>query len=223
MSEKQEKPTIVFCDFDGTITAFDVRDKIIDSFGDKKERVRMDQLWKEKEIDTKEYVRRLMGSLAIETEKLRKLLHTIPVDKDFKEFYWLCRNKDIKFIVLSDGFDFYIDELIKIYDLPKFEYYSNRLFFEDNKLGFSFPYYNSSCFCKCGTCKRFVIEKLITGEEKIIYIGNGLSDTCAIGLADTVFAKDELYNWCISQGVRCGEFENFNDIINILERRDDAI
>lgn len=42
MSEKQEKPKIAFCDFDGTITACDVRDKIIDSFGDKKERLRMD-------------------------------------------------------------------------------------------------------------------------------------------------------------------------------------
>jgi len=94
----------------------------------------------------------------------------------------------------------------------------------DNKLGFSFPYHNSSCFFKCGTCKRFVLEQFITGEEKIIYIGNGLSDTGAIGLADTVLAQHEFYDWYISRGIRRREFENFNDIINIWEkRRSDAV
>jgi 2-hydroxy-3-keto-5-methylthiopentenyl-1-phosphate phosphatase len=53
----------------------------------------------------------------------------------------------------------------------------------------------------------------------IIYIGDGLSDTCPVHIADMVFAKGSLASYCNQHGIIHHNWNSFFDIISVLKKR----
>ena len=50
----------------------------------------------------------------------------------------------------------------------------------------------------------------------MIFIGDGLSDLCAVPHADIVYARGDLLNYCREKDINAVEYGNFFDIINSL-------
>ncbi len=72
-----------------------------------------------------------------------------------------------------------------------------------------------------GICKRRLVEQAVEHlahpSARAVFIGDGLSDRCAVEAADWVFAKGALAMYCERQGVPYTTFETFADISLALE------
>jgi 2-hydroxy-3-keto-5-methylthiopentenyl-1-phosphate phosphatase len=54
--------------------------------------------------------------------------------------------------------------------------------------------------------------------QKVVYVGDGLSDKCAVREAELVFAKGDLSRFCEKEGIRHHLFSDFGDVCQILRR-----
>jgi 2-hydroxy-3-keto-5-methylthiopentenyl-1-phosphate phosphatase len=54
-------------------------------------------------------------------------------------------------------------------------------------------------------------------DNRVAFVGNGLSDRFAAFYADVVFAKDMLAEICMKEGVKFSRWETFNDVRRVLE------
>ena len=50
------------------------------------------------------------------------------------------------------------------------------------------------------------------GRGPVVFIGNGLSDRCAVGEADWIFAKEYFAAYCAERGAAYTEFHTFTDL-----------
>ena len=94
-------------------------------------------------------------------------------------------------------------------------YYANHLIRKDRQLIPQFPFYKNGCG-KCGNCKKHQIDSYKDAFTEIVYIGNGLSDRCAAGCADILFAKDALAAYCRQEGLFFYEFSRIADVVSTL-------
>jgi len=203
--------TIVFVDFDGTITMKDTCYALVETFA-KEGWEEISRLWEEKKLSTTDCANALFKLIEADEGDIGKLMETIRIDEYFKEFLSLCKVKGYETYVLSDGYDFNIKAIFQRESIEA-KYYSNRLVHNEGK-GFSIesPYLNESCG-NCGTCKTALIKKLKGEDGKVVYIGDGYSDMCPAAIADVVFAKGVLYRYCREKGIDAIHFEDFKDIM----------
>jgi len=54
--------------------------------------------------------------------------------------------------------------------------------------------------------------------EVSVYIGDGVTDYCAVNYADIVFAKDKLASYCWKRNITYFEFKTFFDVMNKIEK-----
>lgn len=209
----ERRNKIFFIDFDGTITKVDTCDAIMNNFADESW-MAIEEMWRRKEISTEEWGNRLLQLIRASREELEKFLEGIEIDDHFIRFCELCNAHGHKIFVLSDGYDFNIETVLKKYGLS-LPYYSNKLVYRPGERRIECPYKNPSCG-KCGTCKKKLMDELKQDDCQIIYIGDAYSDKCPAGYADLVFAKDVLFNYCLKKGISAIHFKDFGDIISHL-------
>lgn len=217
--KKDNRVIKLFVDFDGTITIKDVGENIFRQFGDMKKVNRIVDGINNSEYEGKEGWFRLFDSLNDVTEKqMEEYVLSIEIDQSFKELVEFARENDIEMVILSDGFDFYIDKIMEREGLSDIKYYSNRMFFnEEGKIEVDFPYPDEECI-DCANCKRNkVLEH--SGEDEIsIYIGNGHSDKCPAQFCDFIFAKDSLLRYCEIERITYFPYGSFTDVVVRLKK-----
>ena len=212
----------VFCDFDGTITKKDTVDHFLSVFADNKW-LESEKLWKNGEIGSKECLIRQFACINyISENQLDNFTENIEIDDYFVNFIEILNifenlnQKKTAIYIVSDGFDFFINSTLKKYGIKNFvKVFSNKLNFNKGKLTPDFPFYNSNCKKKSGLCKCEIIKKL-KKERRVLYIGDGASDICASGLADILFAKDSLAEYCDENNINHIKFRTFKDICEYL-------
>ncbi|MDX9701989.1 MAG: MtnX-like HAD-IB family phosphatase [Candidatus Auribacterota bacterium] len=209
---------IIYCDFDGTITLKDTLVHILDTFASPH--------WHDIELRVKSGEIGCATSLVEEfatfhgswEEVRRSLLNHIDIDPEFLPFMSFCRDNDIEFIVLSGGFSCFIDLIFTKEGVDGVRYFSNEIFFKDNKAELNYPYFNHECG-SCGHCKTSHVKLSKKGKSfPVIYIGDGTTDRCPVKQADLVFAKDSLARYCSANGIPFIPWENFADIKRYLAR-----
>jgi 2-hydroxy-3-keto-5-methylthiopentenyl-1-phosphate phosphatase len=219
MSATVRKPRIlVLCDFDGTVSTVDMGNEILNRFTDKGWE-EIDRAYCAGEIGSRVAYSRVAslfrGSRA---QMLEFVMSRERIDPHFLEFYEFCRENGVDLKIVSDGLDFYIDEILKRNNLHDIEFFSNVTIFGDgNKLSIEFPRMNDDCE-KCGTCKRSVLSEYRSSYDRVVYVGNGYSDVCPAKEADLVFAKEVLYEKFMQDGMACVRYENFRDILAYLDK-----
>lgn len=204
---------VFFVDFDGTITKVDTCAAMVEAFA-KDGGEQINKLWEDKKLSTEDCANMTFDLFKADIEDVRKLLEGIEIDEYFKEFLSICKDKDYKVYILSDGYDFCIKTILDKYDIDV-PYYSNKLIFNE-KFKIECPLKNNSCG-SCGTCKTSLMNKLKEPGDEVVYIGDGYSDTCAAMSGNIVFAKGFLLEYCRQKGIDVVPYNSFNDIIfNIL-------
>ena len=68
----------------------------------------------------------------------------------------------------------------------------------------------------CGTCGEPCKRADLSGEEHVVYVGDGYSDRCAAQAADRVFARDGLARYLADRGVGFERFDDFYDVDRAL-------
>jgi 2-hydroxy-3-keto-5-methylthiopentenyl-1-phosphate phosphatase len=209
------RPIRVFSDFDGTISSKDVGASLFNHFSAKRNSGTV-RLWIEQKISSRECLWRECHYINATRQDMLDALSRIQIEQGFREFVDLLGRHQIPLHIVSDGLDFYIDAFLSRAGYSGLDVHANKAHFVDGSLYPSFPYYAQGCGF-CGTCKGERIRALSRPDELTVYIGDGFSDRCAVGVADLLFARGDLVKVAQEKSVDWLPFANFYDIINHFE------
>lgn len=207
----------VFVDFDGTITLEDVGEAIFKKFGETEKVKRIIEDLLSDKISSRQCWDELCDSVDnINKAELDEFIDLLDVDPTFIPFVKFCSENKIDMVVLSDGFDYYIDRLFNKAGLSGLKYYSNKLFVDDKGiLKAEYPYFDVDSPTSAN-CKKNHIINHSSDDEYTVYIGDGNSDKEAAQFCDFIFAKDGLARFCSMERISFYPFRDFNEVQNKL-------
>jgi 2-hydroxy-3-keto-5-methylthiopentenyl-1-phosphate phosphatase len=212
--------TLVFCDFDGTISKRDVGYSLFHHFsGGENDKLLPD--WKAGRMSSRECLTREAEMVKAPTEEILSYLDQFEIDPGFVAFEQLCRRNDMPLLIVSDGLDFYINRILARNGLSHLEVVCNIGHLNTHGIEIEFPRTNRECR-RCGSCKREIIEErcgLVSQECRTVFIGDGYSDTCATRAATLLFAKKDLERYCQAHNITYNSFDTFFDVARILVER----
>ncbi len=212
---------IIFTDFDGTFSEKDIGHKLYTHFSNGANLPFVEK-WTNGIISTRDCMLGEASLLKITKEELYRFLDQFKLRAGAAELYRYAKLSGIPFYIVSDGSDIYIEYILKKYNLEEIRYFANRAKIADNRYILDFPYDNGDC-TRCGCCKGVRIREIV-GDKKniwrIIFIGDGLSDICALPHADIIFARGDLLKYCLSNNIKACEYGDFFDILNWLKNHE---
>ena len=212
-----------FLDFDGTVTKNDVVDLILDRFASKEWKT-IEQEWVDGKIGSRECLSRQIALVSASKEALSRLITEVEIDSHFVSFLKRAKNYGIPVTIVSDGFRNVIEEVLKrhlkdspelLEDLPIF---SNDLRWEKEKLKVVFPE-GPVCEHTCANCKPQVITRHRVPGEKIVFVGDGLSDRFAAAVSDFTFAKSKLLKFCEENKINHQKYSTFKELDEWIVRQ----
>ncbi len=197
----------VFCDFDGTITSHDSIVFLTERFGggpgfrsDAFSRI------KSGEWSVHDAIAHELASVKISwAEAVQVLTANIKVDSFFEEFVSWCDERSLRIRVVSSGMRPVVELLIGHLGL---EVYAHPVTISAE----GWRYQPDPSMMKVP-----VLEEARRHSERLVYIGDGTSDVCAIPYVDDLFAKRYLADYCEENGVPYIPFDTFRDVQKRLE------
>lgn len=210
-----KKQIQVFCDFDGTITAGDTVDLLLETLADPCW-IEVEKRWERGEIGSRECMAQQVPLIRGGWPAILKVLDTVKVDHSFTTFVNWCRIRKIPVSIVSDGLDKVIHHVLDREGIVVDRIWSNHLVeHKSGALSLEFPRSNHKVVCPSGLCKCQVLDQ--AGAVTKVVIGDGRSDFCWSRNADILFAKDKLLTHCKSQNIACHQYENFVHIRVLLD------
>ena len=148
-------PYSVICDFDGTVTPFDVTDAILERFARPAWKTIEDE-WVRDAISARQCMERQIPLIEAPLERLDAFLDTVPVTGGFVEFVRYGRSKGIPLGIVSDGMDYPIKRVLNRHGLRHVPVVANRMVYREGAYRLEFPYGREGCasgVCKCGVAE----------------------------------------------------------------------
>jgi len=205
--------SVLFIDFDNTISLGDVLDSVIEKFSRTRQWEYWQTEWREGRISTLECLRHQMGDLAVDEPTLRAFVRTIAIDPDFVRLQEWAAATGTEMLIVSDNFAPILDEILRHHNIVAPPVYANALAFADGHIIPSFPFRSPTC-ARCAHCKSVHFAQY--EGYRTIYVGDGLSDTCPAMRADLVFAKDSLAAYLQAHGKSFVPFANLGEVVTSL-------
>src|SRR5438093_1475697 len=191
----------VLVDFDGTACTVDVAEQMLIAFGDPS--------WSDYDeaVDRGEIgLRRAIQEQNVMVTGTRDQLVSFalancPLDPTFAPFVEWLGTHEVPTTIVSDGFGFYIEPILRSAGLAHLPVITNeqRLDAEGNLAGLTFVNGNPDCV-GCGTCKMQAVQRYRATHGSVAFIGEGQTDRYGALYADLVFAKDALVAHCKRDG-----------------------
>jgi 2-hydroxy-3-keto-5-methylthiopentenyl-1-phosphate phosphatase len=211
----KKKNLYIFTDFDGTITIKDIGDELFKEFGLFEP---YNTQLRNGILKIEDYWKILCSGLkkGINEKIITEYAGNFEIDPYFKKFTDYCRDNSIPLAVVSDGFDSYINPVMKKIGAEWIPVHCNKMIFENGNITPYYPMANESCNCPCASCKRNIILSEVPEDAIITFIGDGYSDYCAAEHTDIIFAKKELAAYCNEKKLPHYPFSSFFDIYKII-------
>jgi 2-hydroxy-3-keto-5-methylthiopentenyl-1-phosphate phosphatase len=215
-------PFAFLCDFDGTVAPADIGATFVEKFGfgDRQELATTLARWKAGEVGHRELTRVECRRIRVTEPEARAFASSFGLDPGFGPFAREADRKGHVVAVASEGFDFYIADLLRREGLPHVPYAANRLRFEAGGVVPEFPH-TGGCG-RCGNCKGARVRDQRASGRTVVMVGDGLSDRCGAREADYVLARGDLLDWCRTQGIAADPFESFADVARWASARWDV-
>jgi 2-hydroxy-3-keto-5-methylthiopentenyl-1-phosphate phosphatase len=199
--------TSVFVDFDGTITLADTGVHVLEQLGSPGWR-EISEAYGRGEIGSRECLLDEWDLLPKDPERLRAVVGEVPLDPGARPLVEALRAAGADVMIVSDGFGIRVDEVAADLGVPLL---CNTVDWETGRL--EFPHEDRCCACStCGTCKQAPIKDARHRGRRTVLVGDGTSDRKAALLADRVFAKGALADWCERNGVAHQRFERLAEV-----------
>ena len=212
----------VLVDFDGTACLHDVAEHLLTAFGEEATWARFDDAWERGEIGGRDAIGAQAAMVRGTTEELiaYSVAHC-PMDPTFAPFARWLRSAGVPMALVSDGFGFYIEPILRAAGIDGLPVITNHWDKEDTSPArMSFVSGHPECV-GCGTCKMQAVQRYRGLHGAVAFIGEGASDRFGALYADIVFAKDLLPSFCRADGVPFLEWTDFDDVRRALESADD--
>lgn len=211
----------IFCDFDGTAARNDVWLNTLGKFiPDKEAHDKLIEEYNTGELPTRECIRRELELIKnFNLENFYKYVDEETLDPYFKQFCDYCSEKNYPLVIVSEGFDLYIERILNANSITVPCYCNILIVHEDNSLSCKFPHSDEHCNW-CGVSKRNILINNTNDieNEVSVFIGDGVTDFCVSGFADIVFAKGTLASHCWKNNITYFEYKTFLDVKNKLEK-----
>lgn len=213
---------LVLCDFDGTITQFDVTNYLLDKFTGLGWRETILKPYWAGQITHLEVMQLCYRDLSTPQAELLEYSKGVPLRAGFERFVEFCREQSYFFSVVSGGLDFYIKAFLTP-DVP-FYSYLGRYDEAARHWQVSLPDWPSMNIAAKEDFKVRVLEELRQqhpADLPAVFIGDGRNDGPVAAHAEIVFAVkgSRLAQICAERGQPCTEFEDFGEIMAELRER----
>jgi 2,3-diketo-5-methylthio-1-phosphopentane phosphatase len=204
--------TLWLCDFDGTIAPADIGAALIERFAPHagERRRALLERWKREEIGSLELTREECRDVRVEREAALEFVRGFELDPGFAGFVKRARAQGDEVQVVSDGFDFYIGELLAREGLADVPHSANRARFENGGIEPEFPH-AGGCG-RCGNCKAAHARRGRERGFRTVAVGNGYSDRCMVREVDATYARGSLLDWCRGEGRPVTPFGGFAEL-----------
>jgi 2-hydroxy-3-keto-5-methylthiopentenyl-1-phosphate phosphatase len=214
-------PWAVVCDFDGTATVDDIADALSIAFiGEGRWRAANDRFHRG-EIPFVGLLHEIFGPIGATPEEVRDFsLRHARFRPGFERLLTTCRQGRHPFVIASGGLDIYIRPALEL--LPPalsegLEVRANHAEHVSGGLALTFPWQHAPGACgRCGSCKGAIVQELQGRGHRVIAVGDGNADRCMAGVADVLFARGRLLDWCRREGHACEEFETLHPVVERL-------
>lgn len=201
---------IIQCDFDGTIITNNISVMMRERFAPSQ--------WRGIETDylegrlTVEQSNRRQYTLIKETREtlVEFVRENYKLRPGFLKFVSDCRDKGIRFAVVSSGLDFYIETVLDSIGITDMEVHCAGTAF--TKDGVIVTYLDPEGNVVDSGFKETYLTWLTGQNRPVVYFGDGLSDLAAASAADYVFACDHLHRMLNANSVKHFEFADFGDV-----------
>jgi 2-hydroxy-3-keto-5-methylthiopentenyl-1-phosphate phosphatase len=132
----------------------------------------------------------------------------------FRELLGYCDQNNIEFVIISNGFDFYIETVLHDLGLNGLKASTGKTEFNSN--GLKVRYFSPAGIELASGFKEAYATLYKEQGYRIIYIGNGISDIPAAKLSYRIFARDDLLAHCSEAKLHCLPFSDMHDVIKGL-------
>ncbi len=212
------KPLLIACDFDGTITQRDALHVIVERYGERDLWATLAPRVQSGEITVEQAMQEEFAHVrATPQEAQVAVREEAPLRDGFHEFVAWCEDLGHRLVVLSNGFRSIIEPVLAGAGLERLEVVSHDARFGAAGARLVWSDRGPRCDLCNRPCKRQPLRKRWNGE-RLVYLGDGISDRCASRLADMVFARDGLAEHLRREGVPFVHFDDFHEVRAVLAR-----
>lgn len=212
-------PVAYLCDFDGTVSPADIGAAWVVRHAPQAASARRAALerWRRGEIGSRELTVAECRGLRCTGDQALAFARGFALDPGFATFEREARSRGDAVAVVSDGFDFYVADHLARAGLAHVPWTANHVRFEgDGSVSIEFPH-PGGCG-GCGNCKAQHVRRYQAMGYAVVMVGDGLSDRCGARVADRVFARGGLREWCARRGIAARPFDNFDDVAALARR-----
>jgi 2,3-diketo-5-methylthio-1-phosphopentane phosphatase len=201
-------------DFDGTLTQLDIGDALCDLFAPPAWR-HIDERWLRGELALDEAQTLMWGLVrASEPQFLRAARELGELRAGCDALLARARAAGYAIVLASGGFDLYIRAILG----PRLEdfhaVYCNSLSFVGERAVVAFPHKTTLGCARCAVCKGKVV-RAFAARGPVVFVGDGSSDACALGVAQQVYAVRgrTLERLAQSTGQPATPFESLHEVV----------
>jgi len=208
--------TLIQCDFDGTITEEDASFFLLDKFAQGDWR-RLFRQYEEHKISVGDFNTRAFAMVKEHEHRLLEALEgNVKVRSGFHELVRYCREEGLRFVIVSNGLDFYIRAVLSESGLGDLEMHAAQASF--HATGMKVRYVGPDGKTVEDGFKDAYIESFLRLGSRVIYIGNGVSDIAPAKRAHRVFATGDLLAHSRENNLDCRPFTDFREVVQELEQ-----
>jgi len=208
--------TLIQCDFDGTITEEDASFFLLDKFAQGDWRGLFQQ-YREHKISVGEFNTGAFAMVRADKHRLLGALEgNMKVRAGFHELVGYCLKEGLRFVIVSNGLDFYITAVLKESGLAGLEVHAAQASFHPT--GMKVRYVGPDGKTVNDGFKDAYIESFLGLGFRVIYIGNGDSDIAPAKQAYRVFATGDLLSYSRENNLNCKPFTDFREVVEDLEQ-----
>jgi 2-hydroxy-3-keto-5-methylthiopentenyl-1-phosphate phosphatase len=211
MPAVKKTKTLVQSDFDGTITEEDVSFLILDAFADGDWRKLLEE-YKVGKITVGSFNKSAFDMVKEDKETLQEFVKKkVRIREGLPELLKFCRSNNLRFVVVSNGLEFYINTIFTDLGFNDIEIYAAQAAFGPG--GIQAGYFGPDGIELQNDFKKTYIRRFQQDNYRVLYIGNGASDVPSARLADHIFATDTMLAACRRMNLDCTPFTSLNDIV----------
>ena len=211
----------VLLDFDGTLVEENVAIELVQRFCPDGSRIarEVDEQLHRGEITLREAWERQVALLPPQrqAEMVEFARREITVREGAHDFLALMRRSRIPVTIVSGGLDFYIAPILRQHgiDLPVL---SDTLHPDGgSRWTVDHPHGHATCR-RCGICKAQCVQQAAAHGSYSVFVGDGSTDRYAAEVADIVFARRRLEQYCERAGIPYFPFDTFAPVSDRIAR-----
>jgi len=211
----KEHKTLVQCDFDGTITIEDASFAILDAYIPGKWQSLFEE-YQQGKMTVGEFNSTVFGMVKADKETLLEMIREkVSVRTGFSEFVEYCQQKDYRIVIVSNGLDFYIEDILQRYEITDVEVHASNTIFSVHNLTVRHRGPDGNYLDE--DVKAAYTDFFLGQGYRIVYLGDGRSDVLPASKSHHVFATGSLIEYCNSENIPYVPFTDFHQVVKVME------